>query len=63
MGKTDEVLAAIMSASHEQDGRIRLNCADAFKIAEQQGVELTDISRVCNQNKIRISKCQLGCFK
>jgi len=58
-----ELHEAITAASYEEGDRQKLNCADAFKIAEQFGVELMEISRVCNQKKIRISKCQLGCFK
>lgn len=61
--EADRLRAAVLAASYEQGDRRRLNCADAFKIAEQLGVPLTDVSRVCNQDKIRISKCQLGCFK
>ncbi|MCD6328700.1 hypothetical protein J7M28_14275 [bacterium] len=63
MEDNDRLLMAIMEASYEQDDRRKLNCLDAFKIAEQIDVKLTDVSRICNQNKIRISKCQLGCFK
>jgi len=63
MEDTDRLLEAIMAASYEENGRRKLDCPDAFKIAEELGVKLADVSRVCNQNKIRISKCQLGCFK
>jgi len=63
MEDTDRLRTAVMEASYEQEGRRKLNCADAFKIAEQLGVKLTDVSRICDQNNIRISRCQLGCFK
>jgi len=63
MGANDELLTAVMDASYVEGGRRRLNCADAFKLAERLDVELHEISSVCNQSKIRISNCQLGCFK
>jgi len=63
MEDTHRLHAAVMEASYEEGGRRRLKCADAFKIVEQLGVKLTDVSRICNQNNIRISNCQLGCFK
>ncbi len=44
-------------------GKLKLTCPDAFAIAEEHGLKLLDITRVCNRNKIKIHKCQLGCFK
>ena len=45
------------------NGKLKLTCPDAFAIAEEYGVKLLDITRTCNRNKIKIHKCQLGCFK
>lgn len=63
MGADDELLTAVMDASYVEGERRKLNCADAFMVAERLKVGLHEVSRVCNENKIRISKCQLGCFK
>ena len=63
MGADDGLLASVMAASYVEGERRKLNCADAFKLAQRLKVELNEISRVCNQSKIRISNCQLGCFK
>ncbi len=63
METDDELLTAVMGASYVEGGRRKLNCADAFKVAERHKVGLHEVSRVCNQSKIRISNCQLGCFK
>jgi len=46
-----------------ENGKKRLECVKAFIIADDYGVKLTDITRYCNKNEVKISKCQLGCFK
>jgi hypothetical protein len=44
------------------DGRKKLACAEAFELAGRFGVEVIEVGRLCNQNDVRICKCQLGCF-
>ncbi|WP_432401840.1 hypothetical protein [Wukongibacter sp. M2B1] len=39
-----------------------LDCAVAFKIAGKLNVDISTIGQLCNKEKIKISKCQLGCF-
>jgi hypothetical protein len=43
-----------------QDGR--LPCAAAHAISEETGVPLARIGEIADDLKIKISKCQLGCF-
>jgi len=59
----DELTKAVLDCAYEEDGRKKLNCAQIFKLASQRGVKLMDIARICNAQGIRISNCQLGCFK
>jgi len=40
----------------------RLTCAVAHQIAEQYGWTLAEIGAMAETLKIKISKCQLGCF-
>ena len=42
----------------------KLSCGDAHRIAEENGIHLTTIGKVCNEGdeQIRITKCMLGCF-
>ncbi len=63
MNSQEELVEIVKKASETRDDRLFLACAEAFKIAEQHGVELLDVARVCNKNKIKIVACQLGCFK
>lgn len=53
---------AILAAADETNGKTRLPCAQAFKLAAEFGVTPAEIGRVCNEQGIRISGCQLGCF-
>jgi len=63
--KNQLVDAVIKSAGSRQgpDGRKTLTCAEAFELAKKFEIEIMEIGRICNQNNIRIRKCQLGCFK
>lgn len=40
----------------------RLTCAAAHRIAEQYDWTLPEIGKMAETLKIKISKCQLGCF-
>jgi polyhydroxyalkanoate synthesis regulator phasin len=43
-----------------KDGR--LSCEQAHELGRELGVPLRDIGAVCNELKIKITACQLGCF-
>ncbi len=40
----------------------RLSCAKAHEIAEKLEVPLTVVGQAAEELKVKISKCQLGCF-
>ena len=58
----DELAKYIIENCINSDGKLKLTCSVAFKIAEEQDVKLLDITKICNRNSIKIQKCQLGCF-
>ncbi len=41
----------------------RLPCAAAFRISKKLKVSPREIGDVANKLRIKISKCQLGCFQ
>ncbi|GAH05694.1 unnamed protein product, partial [marine sediment metagenome] len=53
----------VVRAATDINGRKKLPCAEAFRLAEQFGVGKLEIRRICDAHNIRISNCQLGCFK
>ena len=61
-GKNEELIEAVLGAAQEEDGRMKLSCADAFRLAVELGVQPRDLGRICNGQNIKISKCQMGCF-
>lgn len=57
-----ELLRQIIARSRRVDGRRTLACASALRLAEECGVSPARIGRFCNEQGIRIARCQLGCF-
>ena len=62
MNENQELIDAVLQQAQKQGGRKELFCAEAFEIARKYDARLSEIGRVCNQNNVRIRKCQLGCF-
>jgi hypothetical protein len=59
MGATREQIGdAIRKASRDN----RLSCEAAHAIGKELTVSLQEIGAVCNELKIKIASCQLGCF-
>jgi molybdate transport system regulatory protein len=63
MSNIEELTAAIIAAAGEIDGKKRLSCQTAFDLAEKFGVSKETLGQTCNDNNIKITNCQLGCFK
>ncbi len=59
----DRLKKSIIEKCTEEDGKMKLTCPAVFSIAEEQGVNLLAIAKICNRDGIKICKCQLGCFK
>lgn len=58
--KREMVLAA---AEVGEDRKARLTCAQAFTICAEHGIALQELGLICDRAGIKISACQLGCFK
>ncbi len=59
MGDTDELREAVTGIA--QDGKA--SCKRLLEIAREKDVSPRVVGRVCDELKIRICACQLGCFK
>jgi hypothetical protein len=62
-GMKKELVEAVVSATWKEEGRAKLSCAQAFKLANKFKVKPADIGKICNQQKIKLCACQLGCFQ
>jgi hypothetical protein len=63
MAVNEALVEAVRRAAIEREGRMTLRCEDAFAVAREHDVRVLEIGRICNQNKIKIVQCQLGCFQ
>ena len=61
MDKKERLVDAVVRS--DNGDRERLTCAEAFALAEKYEANIVEVGRICNQNNVKICKCQLGCFK
>jgi hypothetical protein len=54
----EKMIEAIQMASVNN----RLSCEKAHELAKELNTSLPEIGRLCNELKIKIAACQLGCF-
>jgi hypothetical protein len=54
----EKIIEAIQTASINN----RLSCENAYAISGSMNVPLKEIGALCNELKIKITACQLGCF-
>lgn len=59
----EELAVLVKEVTLKDDSKEKLPCAKAFQLSEKHSVPLKEIYECCNQNSIKISHCQLGCFK
>jgi hypothetical protein len=59
----EKLTVLIRESAIERDGKKVMPCPKAFMIAGEYDVSLKEIGACCNDAGIRISNCQLGCFK
>ena len=61
-GKDERLIEAVLGAATQEDGKTKLSCAEALRLAAELGVRASEIGRVCNERGVKITRCQLGCF-
>ncbi|MDA8423119.1 MAG: hypothetical protein M0Z89_07265 [Nitrospiraceae bacterium] len=54
----EKIIEAIRSGAVNN----RLTCEKAHELSASLGIPLREIGDLCNELKIKISACQLGCF-
>ncbi len=56
----EKVMKALKEISDKNNGKI--TCAQAWEIAEKFSLTKKEVGDKINELKIKITKCQLGCF-
>ncbi|MFC1586226.1 hypothetical protein ACFL5V_11830 [Fibrobacterota bacterium] len=59
----EEKQQVIDQVAVDVEGRKKIPCALAFEIHRQHEIPLKEIGEICNDRGIKISSCQLGCFR
>ena len=54
----EKIVEAIQTASVNN----RLSCEKAHELARDLNISLQEIGAICNELKIKVAACQLGCF-
>ncbi|HEX9021259.1 MAG TPA: hypothetical protein VF903_08355 [Nitrospirota bacterium] len=54
----EKIIEKVRAASSNN----RLTCEKAHELAKELKVSLGEIGAICNELKIKIAACQLGCF-
>ena len=56
------VKEALKTALNERAPDGRISCQEARQLAEDMGLEYSEVGEACDELKIKIHACQLGCF-
>ena len=62
MSGNEKIIEAVKAAAVDREEKKWLDCESALALAVEHGVAADEIGRICNEQKIKLHKCQLGCF-
>lgn len=55
-------MEAVKKAIQEMAPEGKIPCVMAFKIARENDCSLEEVGKLCNEMKVKVVSCQLGCF-
>jgi uncharacterized membrane-anchored protein len=58
----NKIKESILSKVVEKEGKKYIDCSESFAIANKFGMAPIEVGKICNEMKIKIMNCQLGCF-
>ncbi len=61
--ETEEKKKLVLDSAVDVNGKMKLPCTKAFQISRENGISLEEIGEICDEEKVKIVHCQLGCFK
>ena len=59
----EEKKKLVLSSTVEVEGRATLPCEKALRISRENDISLKEIGEICDAEKVKITNCQLGCFR
>ena len=62
--KVDKKLVeSVLKAASKGKEKKKLSCKKALLLAEEHGVKPAVVGKICDREMIKLTSCQLGCFK
>lgn len=58
----EEITKEVLKSAIKEEETLFLDCETAFEIAKKCKVKPIEVGKACNAQKVKIRKCQLGCF-
>ncbi|MGB4183301.1 MAG: hypothetical protein WBK41_07845 [Dethiobacteria bacterium] len=58
----DKMIAQLQERIREEASENRLSCQQSFAIAREFNCQPAAVGRLCDELKVKIYGCQLGCF-
>ena len=62
MDQNEKIRERILQKIELIEEKKQLSCRKAHKIAEEFNMPLIEVGRICEEEKVKIYACQLGCF-
>ena len=53
----------VLSSTVDVEGRMTLPCEKALRMSRENDISLKEIGEICDAEKVKITDCQLGCFR
>lgn len=60
--KNEELINEVLKSAVVEGNKKFLDCDKAVEIAKKYTVKPIEVGKICNARKIKLRKCQLGCF-
>ncbi len=56
------IIQELKSKCTNKNNQLLIDCAEARKISKKLAITHIEIGKICNEEKIKIINCELGCF-
>ena len=62
MATREKLVEIVVNAAKKKAGKPQIECAMALGLAKKHRAKAAEIGAICDEQKIKITRCQLGCF-
>lgn len=58
----EKIVRELKGKCTDKNGQLFIECAEARIIAEKLAIKFIEVGKICDEEKIKIINCELGCF-